>query len=413
MTFGMNTELHNLLKKIWPQEASNVTFQRMPNVKVGHADVKTQVYDLMLQYAPIGADELAMRYEETYGVKAATVRGNYFGCIDPYYYNGSYRVDYVPLPEDVHRRLEQILTGDFYTIRQAEALYRHEFPNAANEPLNPYTLKSLGFYVYPGYSGYIVKNTFSGAVDYFQKFLTGEDRIDLRKYPQFRNITTFATVRHRLCAAYRIVEYLPQQYVNERHLRAARITKDELLDYCRAADEFCGDEYVTILSLRKKGFSHSLDRFGFDEWFYASILMEDTRHFSGYRIGGTHMFRHGASGGDFVGMLTWLLRTGTAFVWKRCLRCWRRNTAFVCRRTRCCGSRSRWSFITIRWKRRSIETAIRFQRAFDGMADADRPFAVPPAFCRIWRQLLRISLKSTKKRQKTRDGSLHKGRDGL
>ena len=34
------------------------------------------------------------------------------------------------------------------------------------------------------------------------------------------------------------------------------------------------------------------------------------------------------------------------------------------------------------------------------MADADRPFAVPPVFCRIWRQLLRISLKSTKKRQK-------------
>ena len=301
-------ELHNLLKKIWPQEASNVTFQRMPNVKVGHADVKTQVYNLLLQYAPIGADELAMRYEETYGVKAATVRGNYFGCIDPYYYNGSYRVDYVPLPEDVHRRLEQILTGDFYTISRAEALYRHEFPNAENEPLNPYTLKSLGFHVYPGYSGYIVKNTFSGAVDYFQKFLTGEDRIDLRKYPQFRNITTFATVRHRLCAAYRIVEYLPQQYVNERHLRALGITKDELLDYCRAADEFCGDEYVTILSLRKKGFSHSLDRFGFDEWFYASILMEDTRHFSGYRIGGTRMFRHGASGGDFVGMLTWLLR---------------------------------------------------------------------------------------------------------
>lgn len=51
-----------------------------------------------------------------------------------------------------------------------------------------------------------------------------------------------------------------------------------------------------------------MDRFGFDEWFYASILMEDTRHFSGYRIGGTRMFRHGASGGDFVGMLTWLLR---------------------------------------------------------------------------------------------------------
>ena len=97
-----------------------------------------------------------------------------------------------------------------------------------------------------------------------------------------------------------IVEYLPQQYVNERHLRALGITKDEFLDDCRAADEFCGDEYVTILSLRKKGFSHSLDRFGFNEWFYASILMEDTRHFSGYRIGGTRIFRHGASGGDFV-----------------------------------------------------------------------------------------------------------------
>ena len=70
-------ELHNLLKKIWISENGSVKFKKMPTIEVGSASTYNQVLTLLLQYAPIAADDLAMHYEDEYGVKAATVRGSY------------------------------------------------------------------------------------------------------------------------------------------------------------------------------------------------------------------------------------------------------------------------------------------------------------------------------------------------
>ena len=302
-------ELHNLLKKIWVSENESVKFKKMPTIEVGSANTYNQVLTLLLQYAPITAEDLANRYEEEYGVKALTVRGNYLRALDHYFYKGVYSIDYAALPSIQFARMQTVLDRDFYTIQDVKRLYKREFPNSDESLLNPYTLKTLGFHVYPGYSGYIVKNTFSGATDYFHTILTQDDIVDMRAYgTAIRNIATYDSEHRRLRNAYEIIEFSPLQYISIRRLNEAGVTKEHLRAYCDAVAKYYEKgEYFTTTSMRNSGFVHDLDDLGFEEWFYSSILFEDRDNFSAQRIGGTRLFLRGKPNGNLADMLVWLL----------------------------------------------------------------------------------------------------------
>ncbi len=302
-------ELHNLLKKIWPPENHHVNFKKMPTIEIGVADHTVQVLSILLQHAPIKADDLAERYEEEYGVKAATVRGGYFTELDPYFYQGVYSVDYAVLPEIQLQHMKKVLTQDFYTIQDAKRLYQREFPNSDSAMLNPYTLKMMGFHVYPGYAGYIVKNTYSGATAYFNAILTGKDLVDMHCYPTaIRSNANYESEHRRLRQNYEIVEFAPLQYIHIRRLNEAGIQKADLEEYCDSVAAFYEKgAYFTVASMVQDGFEHRLDDYGFEEWFYSSLLFEDRKRFSAQRIGGTRLFLRGRPNGNLGGMLVWLL----------------------------------------------------------------------------------------------------------
>ena len=299
-------ELHNLLKKIWSSEKNSIRFKKMPTIEVGTADPINQVLTLLLQYAPVTADDLANHYEEEYGVKAMTVRGNYLRALDHYYYQGVYSVDFAALPVIQSNRMKAILDRDFYTIQDVKRLYRREFPHSDESLINPYTLKTLDFRVY---SGYVVKNTYPTAADYFRYLLTTDDIVDARNISRsIQNVVAYSSELYKLRADYEIVEFSPLQYINIRRLNAAGVTTEHFRNYCKDVALRCEKgEYFTITSLRQDGFTHEMDDLGFDEWFYASVLLENREHFSYQRIGGTRVFLRGRSGANLGDMLVWLL----------------------------------------------------------------------------------------------------------
>lgn len=299
-------ELHNLLKKIWPSENNSVKFKKMPTIEVGTADPVKQVLDLLLQYAPITADDLANHYEEEYGVKAATVKGNYLRPLDHYYYQGVYSVDFAALPAVQFNRMQAMLVCDFYAIQEIKRLYKREFPHSDESLINPYTLKALDFRVY---SGYVIKKTYLNAAAYFRYLLTTDDIVDARNISKtIQNVVAYSSELYSLRAEYRIVEFSPLQYINIRRLNEAGVTTDDLESYCKTvACNYEKGEYFTVSSLRQDGFTHEIDDLGFDEWFYASVLLEDRKHFSYQRICGTRVFLRGKSGANLGDMLVWLL----------------------------------------------------------------------------------------------------------
>lgn len=299
-------ELHNLLKKIWPNEDGQVFFRKMPTIEVGTPDRDEQVLSLLLQYAPISAENLSVKYEEAYGIKAASVLANYLGSLDVYYYNGMYTITSDNLPPFQFDRMRSVLTDVFYTISDVKRLFLREFPDADTTDINPYTLKTLGFKVY---SGYVLKNTYPSAVDYFRELLTTDDVVNAKALSRsVLNVVAYSSELYRLRSNYEIVEYAPLQYINIRRLNTAGITVEHFKRYCSdvAAYHEKG-EYFTVKSMRQNGFTHELDDLGFDEWFYSSVLLEDRNCFSYQRIGGTRIFLRGKSGATLGDMLVWLL----------------------------------------------------------------------------------------------------------
>ena len=299
-------ELHNLLKKIWPADAMPIRFPKMPTIEVGQVNRDAQVKALLFQCAPISGEAFAAKYEETYGIKATSAMANFFGCIEKYYYNGTYTVPDETLPADQTERMRHVLTENFYSLRRARNLFLREFPDADAERLTPYALKTIGFHVY---ADYIVRDTYASAVEYFRSVLTSRDVLDMRgNGKELQRVVAYSSELYSLRAAYKIVEFSPLQYVSINRLAEHGVTAQTLRAYCEdVARRYEPGEYFTVTSLRADGFMHPLDDLGFDEWFYGSVLLEDRELFSYQRIGGTRLFMRGNAPVRLGGLLTELL----------------------------------------------------------------------------------------------------------
>lgn len=287
-------ELHNLLKKLNIAENHCMTFGKMPTVTFGNGSVQNQIFDLMVENAPILADDLAQKYEEVYGVRADVLRGGTeIKSLNEYYHQGMYRIDQPSLTENQKNRMLELLDQDFYTTNDIKRLFRREFPDADIKLINAYSLKSLGFLVYTSGSGYVVRNTHMNASRFFKSVLTSNPIVDMRDNTQdMRNLSAFTTELYELRHEYEIIEFSPLQYININRLRDMGITKEALRQFCHTiAEQIEPGAYFSIESLQRDGFTHPLDDLGFDVWFYSSVLLEDTEHFTYQRIGGTRLFR--------------------------------------------------------------------------------------------------------------------------
>jgi len=284
-------ELHNLLKKLYRKKNSDyVSFSRMPIMVFGNANRDKQVLDLLIQYAPIGVNDLCKAYEEEYGVLARTVAATFISCIDEYRdQSGMYDISSEALPPEQMKRMRDIMRDDYYDISCIKQLYLGEFPDADPGIINSYTIKSMGFKVY---SSYVIKDTYLNATSYFRYILTADDVIDSRNFPSsLRSQVSYTSELAILKNRYEIIEFEPLQYINRRRLESVGIVVQDINDYCEKVSQFVQPyDYFTIHSLRRQGFTHPMDALKFDDWFYASILTEDRERYCYQRMGGTKVF---------------------------------------------------------------------------------------------------------------------------
>lgn len=286
-------ELHNLLKKIIPNDfMPRITFHRMPTIEIGTADRDWQVMELLLQCGQITVQGLAEKYEELYGVGAATAIANQFKAISQYYANGVYSINFEPLTAEQKETLQAALPGELYSLEKVRSTFRQFYPGLPADRINAYTLKSLGF---KPYSGYALRDIYSSATEYFDRILLDEDVVDLERLDlTLLRLTSFSSELNRLRSGWEIIEFSPKQYVNIRRLRQAGYDKKDLEDYCLAVCRFVEPgSYFTIRSLHRDGFTHPMDELGFDDWFYGSLLSAYQERFSHRRFASAKLLLHG------------------------------------------------------------------------------------------------------------------------
>lgn len=305
-------ELHNILKKIYKiKNLNGVTFGRMPMIVFGKADRDSQVFDLMIQYAPISWQDLSIKCEEVYGYKSGTVAaGHYFDCILEYYNNGMFKLDNEIISNEILNSFKKILVDDFYSLDKIKQLFTLHFPNEKQSVINTYSLRQLGFRIF---TGYVVSDKFNSVTDYLDSLICSKDLSDLSGVDKYTLGNTLYAYILRNKKERTFVEYLPDKFISIRRLNENGITIADLKDYCNQAYKMIDKgEFFTIQSLRNKGFTHRLDEFGFDDYFYTSVLIEDER-FSNRRMGNTKLLYCGNKTIQLLDLLTYLLEENRKF----------------------------------------------------------------------------------------------------
>ena len=302
-------ELHNLLKKIYMGD--NTTFGRMPMIEFGTANRDMQVMDMLINLAPISAQDLAAAYEKEYGIYSATFFANFTKCIAEYLHDGMYNISTPPLLPKQFTHMQTVLTDDFYETTDAKRIYQREFPTEPEHNINPYTLKTLGFNIY---ATYVLKNTYPSSAEYFRKLLTQNDLVDVQDFPPgSTGKQAYYIELGQLKSKYEIIEYESGKYINIRRLISSGITIEDIYDYLKkVVDKIALGEYFTAKSLTQNGFTHSLYDLGFSDTFYASLISEYSSHFAYQRIGGTKIFKRGKGTCTFKEFLTKIIEKETA-----------------------------------------------------------------------------------------------------
>lgn len=304
-------ELHNLLKKIWSEWGNcEVEFSKMPTINIGRFNRDSQVIDLLLKYAPISNTDLAKKYEEMYGVLATTVLANYFDCIDSYFHNGVYSVDFETFTLEQNNRMSAVLREDFYSVDDFKRILKREFPDADESLVNSYNIKELGFSFN---DSYLISKTYPSASEFFRSKLLESDIVDTRDFPRaMLNSVSYSTEKYDLRSKRIITEFLPGQYINISRLNSVGISKENLDKYCEEVKAFVPkNTFFTVSSVRQDGFDSELHELYFDEWFYSSVLAEDKENFSYIRCGNTRVFFSGQNKFNLSDFIVWLVERET------------------------------------------------------------------------------------------------------
>lgn len=304
-------ELHNLLKKIWNKWGNcDVDFSKMPTINIGVVNRDKQALDLLLKYAPISNFELAQKYEDTFGVLATTALSNYFSCLDSYFHNGMYSVEFETLNREQREHMTEILTDNFYSVDDFWRILKREFPDAKESLVNSYNVKELGFSFN---DSYLIRRTYPSASEFFRRKLLESDIVDTRDFPKaMLNSVTYSSEKYDLRSRRVITEFLPGQYINISRLNSVGISKENLDKYCEEVKAFVPkNTFFTVSSVRHDGFDSELHELYFDEWFYSSVLAEDKENFSYIRCGNTRVFFSGQNKFNLSDFIVWLVERET------------------------------------------------------------------------------------------------------
>ncbi|WP_044293224.1 DNA-directed RNA polymerase subunit alpha C-terminal domain-containing protein [Robinsoniella peoriensis] len=284
-------ELHNIIKKNIDKLPINLSLGRMPFISIGESDREQQTVEFLYRVAPIEFYAFGKAYEEEFGVKSETALANFTPFINKYYNNGMFSVDYKIMSDAEYKIMGNKLIKDFYFIEDIENIYMETFPKGDKEKVNPYTLKTMGFQVY---IDYVIKNTYPNGEEYFKALLLKDEITDLDMFDRrIKYNQNFAGVLEGMRINCDILEFVKNKYLTYGSFseKAPDISQEDLKQYAFDAAQYDNEEFFSIKSIRKNGFTSKLDKLGYDDWFYGALL-RGNKEIRYSKVGGGFLFSH-------------------------------------------------------------------------------------------------------------------------
>lgn len=264
-------ELHNLLKK--HLNNNYVDFSRMPIINFGTPNREKQMEDLLYQLSPIKSRDFALAYEDKYGIDTKNFIANYAKLINKYLINGYYVIHTENLNNEHLEVLKNELTEDFYWKEDLENIYISLFSDGNLRNLNAQNIKLLN---YTMASSCIYSDKFNSLADCVEHIILNGNTFNLNIQNKFRSLAAFYQVFSKLRNKMDIIEFTSGNYINFKKLESVGLNKNDLYEYQNKVINYIGDKYFTVISLKNDGLKYDkLDKLGFDEYFYSSILINN------------------------------------------------------------------------------------------------------------------------------------------
>lgn len=293
-------ELHNLLKKLWEHghfndyldEAHQIIFGRMPTLKIGHADRRKQVMDIIQEHGYISYMELGRAIEAEFGIPQNAAMSNGWGDTCKEYFDpgtGNFHIPETLLPEDKVRRMKERLTEDFYLTQDIIDIYMEEYPEGNVWDIDPAALRQMGFI---SHRKYVIRDRFGSARDFFEKLFAENETLDLRDHSEYAVCSMFSAVWLGLARDFKVVEIEPGVFLNSQYLEKHGITQETIHEFCENVYCFMENgKCFSIKSLKAAGFALPWQEEGWGDWFYGSLLAADYEKFNSQKYASGHLLR--------------------------------------------------------------------------------------------------------------------------
>ena len=160
--------------------------------------------------SPISKQDFIKEYEEFYGVDSNSVVVNFLPYIEEYCYGGVYNIKFEEYDESILNDIKNILSEELYTVQEVKEKLKKAFPDYKGELLNPLIIKKLDYKIS---GGYILKNYYSSAANYFLQLLQKDEIIKLDNISsRIKSSPTFSPQLYKLKEEYEIIEFLPNYF---------------------------------------------------------------------------------------------------------------------------------------------------------------------------------------------------------
>ena len=270
-------ELHNLIKKvIKDKEKLKLEISKMPTLKFGKSDREMQILNLLITLSPVSAKDFSIEYEKIYGVRNEVVIANYLLNFSKYYQDGLYIINQQSMDDSEYKIMKKNMTEKIYEINSIKKLYKNLFGKDDKGLINSYNLNKLGYRIT---YGYVLNKKYLSLENYFKKEILKKKIIDIKSMDVLgRKTSSYYSAIASLKRDFKIIAIEAYKYVLLEEIEKKGISIEMIKDYIDSVAQYKEDNSIfTVYSLNKEGFSHKLNEYNFDEWFYGSLLSTDPR----------------------------------------------------------------------------------------------------------------------------------------
>lgn len=204
-----------------------------------------------------------------------------------------------------YQLIKPYLSKDIYTIDQFIKITQAIFKSFNHFDVNVQQIESVGYRLIPPF---ILHQNFNSLEEYFNMKIFKERYFKLPEDDVWQ--TSFSQRKlENMENNFSLFKIEDTIYLTETALKSVNIDKSTLISYRESVEEFVPkDQYFTLVSLKKSGFRHLIEEFGFESLFYESLLKRPGR-LKSLKICGQLFFIKTPLRVDLSHFLTFLFKT--------------------------------------------------------------------------------------------------------